>query len=109
MSDEFVCGPIMVRLNILARSGDSVPPHRHNFAHASVGIEGLMLVRLSYSDGRCQEIHKLNPGVFINIPAEAEHEIIALVDNCRFACLFPHRNAQGQVVETAADWHPGYY
>ena len=105
---EVPCGPVMIRRNELRNVGDECPPHTHNFDHATRGCDGLMLLRLTFPDGRVVE-QQLRPGTWANVPAEALHQVVALAPNSAFECIFPHRTPDGGVVDRYVDWSPAYH
>lgn len=96
---------VYARVNLLEKRGDITPTHAHPFAHVLVCGRGE--IGLSKIVDGLEHLTRLKPGAGANIAAGIEHTIIALQDNSGFACLFPHRNPQGEIVPEWTGWAPG--
>ena len=121
---EWVSGNNFFRPNPLARAGDKVHGHKHNFDHTTIVLTGAVRVRAVCPDGRViegdfysreyQKAHRDRfpadnpaPSHFL-VVAEVEHEITALVDETEFWCVYAHREPQGDVVQHYTGWGPAY-
>lgn len=104
---EFVCGNIFVRPNWLAKVGDQLPGHAHNFDHTTYVVTGSIRVRGVCPDGRVIE-KTFAAGQFCLIKADVEHTITALADDTLFHCIYAHRTPQGDVVQEFTGWEPAY-
>ena len=105
---EVASGNIFFRPNFLKKAGDKVDGHKHNFDHTTFFLPG----------GRFRVIARLNGVVIadeeITGPAirlilkDVEHEIIALVDDSVFFCVYSNRDPQGNVIERCEGYMPAY-
>lgn len=80
-------GPIVYRVMTFAEVGDSIPPHTHHFPHATIGVRGRVRVNLYYL-GVLAESVVLGPREGINVPADAEHEIVGEEPDSEGWCIF---------------------
>lgn len=104
---ELVCGNIFVRPNPLAKAGDRVDGHTHNFDHTTYVVKGAVHVRGVCPDGRVIE-RDFSAGDFCLIKAEVIHTITALMDDTLFHCIYAHRTPQGDVVQEFTGWGAAY-
>ncbi len=80
-------GPIVFRVMLFPEVGDSIQPHTHHFDHATIGVRGRVQVNL-YTGGVLTESRILSPREGINVPAEAEHEIVGIDPGSEAWCVF---------------------
>lgn len=79
---EVACGPLKIRRMSFTDVGHVVTAHTHDFDHVTFCTVGAVRVNL---DGVETD---LVPGAFVNVPADAEHEITGLVANSEALCVF---------------------
>jgi hypothetical protein len=118
---EYAMGPIFIRENRLARAGDKVHLHKHNFAHVSVVERGsAFIVKLAerVDEKGVTLVDSEGAPILIKI-AEREfkavsrflvdsnewHEITALEDNTLVSCEFTHRSPDGEVLQQYGGWY----
>jgi quercetin dioxygenase-like cupin family protein len=101
---EWASGNIYIRDNPLAKAGDKVAGHKHNFDHTSYVVHGSVHVRAVLPDGRIIE-RDFYAGQWFLVKKDVEHEITALEDRTLFHCIYSHRNPQGDVVQEHDGWH----
>lgn len=116
---EMVSGNIFIRRNRLAKVGDFIKGHKHNFDHTSFVYKGAVKVELlSPIDGvTYKSIHpspyfadkiiledgyKFGPHHFF-CRARVHHLITALADDTEFDCVYAHRNGANEIVQTYED------
>lgn len=93
---EYALGNIYLRDHTLT-AGEAIPPHRHNFDHATLVVLGTFRVSRTAPDGRTS-VATLSAGDALLVPAEDLHTIECLEDG-RVMCIYAHRDAQGRVVQ----------
>jgi len=104
---EWVSGNVFIRPNALPRAGDAVQGHTHNHDHTTIVFKGAVHVRAVLPNGAVIERDFTAPAHFL-VRADVEHEITALADDTVFWCVYAHRTAQGDVVQTATGWEEAY-
>lgn len=104
---EFISGNVFIRPNAMPKAGDVCDGHTHNFDHTTIVFKGAVHVRKVSPDGTVMEKDFRAPD-FLLIRAEDRHEITALEDGTEFWCVYSHRNAQGEVTQTATGWEKAY-
>jgi hypothetical protein len=104
---EWVSGNIFIRPNTLPKVGDVTHGHTHNFDHTTVVFRGAVHVRATLPNGAVIERDFTAPAHFL-VRADVEHEITALADDTVYWCVYAHRDAQGDVVQTNTGWHEAY-
>lgn len=88
------CPPIVYRVMRFAEPGDTVPRHTHNFAHATIGVRGLVRVNL-YREGALEATATLGPRESLHVPADAEHEVVSIAPDSEAWCVFVDRGTDG--------------
>lgn len=104
---EIVSGNIFIRPNPLAKKGEKVDGHKHNFDHTTFVIRGSVHVKAKLPDGTIKE-KDFEAGDHFLVRAEVEHEIEALEDNSLFYCIYSHRDPQGKITQVNDGWSPAY-
>lgn len=113
---EVAMGPMFIRYNLLEKTGDEVMFHKHNFAHVSQIRRGSAhVVKLAEVAGQTNldgtpMLIKIAERDFASVSeflveANEWHEITALEDNTEIACMFTHRNPNGDVVQVYNGWN----
>lgn len=108
---EWVSGNIFIRPYPLALAGDRCMGHKHNFDHTTIVFKGAVHVRAGLPDGSVIERdfgEGMSNGRHFLVKAEVEHEIVALVDNTEFWCVYSHREPQGEVIQHYDGWDTAY-
>lgn len=95
---EQVSGNIYIRPVRLAKEGDILPGHKHNFDHTTFVISGRVKVVATCDEG-CHWEKEFDSGEFFLVKKDWKHQITALTDGVRFACIYSHRTPQGEVTE----------
>lgn len=98
---------IFIRPNKLAKAGEFVKGHKHNFDHTTIVFTGAVHVRAELPDGRIIERDFEAPSFFV-VRKLVEHHITATKDATEFWCVYAHRTAQGDVVERYTGWEDAY-
>lgn len=107
-------GPLAIRTPTgVMMQGEVVNGHAHEFDHVTVCLAGAIRVHYVIDGKRfITEIwaaSKDKPRQFMcNIRAGIEHELEALEDNTQYGCFYPHRKANGEVVEEYTGWLHAY-
>lgn len=104
---ELTSGNIFIRKNPLAKAGDFVEGHKHNFDHTTVVFRGAVHVKAMLPNGTVIERDFVAPSHFL-VRADVEHEITATADDTEFWCVYSHRNAQGDVIQEDNGWGAAY-
>lgn len=104
---ELASGNVFIRKNPLAKAGDFVDGHKHNFDHTTIVFKGAVHVKATLPNGTMIERDFIAPAHFL-VRADVEHEITAMADDSEFWCVYSHRNAQGDVVQDANGWGAAY-
>lgn len=93
---EWICGPLLFRsADEPMPAGAEVPFHAHDFPHATLIIAGEFDVTVGDAQPR-----RMLAGETVAVPAHAEHTLIARRDGSQYVCCWPHRNWQGEIVDT---------
>lgn len=72
--------------------------HGHNYAHTTMWFQGSIASKCFLDPSNpVEQIHRALS--FQNIPAKVIHEFIALTPHAMGACVFPHRDYKGNIVE----------
>lgn len=96
---------VYARVNLLEKRGEITPTHAHPFGHTvvcgrgEIGLEKVV-------NGR-RHLARLRAGMGAWVAAGVRHSMVALEDGSGFACLFPHRTPDGEIVEQWTGWPPG--
>lgn len=104
---EWINGNIYIRSNKLAKAGDKVEGHTHNFDHTTIVFKGAVHVLAKLPNGATIERRfgeGQDHGRHCLIKAEVEHEITALVDDTEFWCVYSHRTPQGEISQVWTGW-----
>lgn len=104
---EWVSGNVFIRPNQLAKAGDQVHGHKHNFDHTTIVFTGAIHVKARLPNGETIERDFHAPSHCL-IRAGVEHEITAIEDGTEFWCVYSHRDAQGRVSQVHTGWHEAY-
>lgn len=130
---EIVSGNIFIRRFTIAKAGEGVVGDLHNFDHTTFVTRGRVLARkkrrVEDAFGRPVMVMVRDPitgepvevqqwlveaerefvaGEHFLIEANKKHDIIGLDDDTRFACIYSHRNTQGEIVQQYDGWTPAY-
>jgi hypothetical protein len=107
---DLALGNIYVRPNILAKKGDKVDGHTHNFPHVSYVCRGRVKITRTKPNGdrRTVSVSSTDDYPFVLILAEDTHELEAEEDNSMFHCLYAHRTPQGDVIQEYTGWNDAY-
>lgn len=111
MSTDLVSGNIYVRQMVLAKDGDIIDGHGHNFDHTTyIPRGGARFDLLGETDEVLKTVVKrATDGYnFILIRAGVRHRITATEDNTLLHCVYAHRNPQGDIVQEYDGWTPAY-
>ena len=87
-------GNIWVRQNLLEKTGDSHPGHKHNFDHVSLLTSGKVRVTIKGYPPK-----EFTAPTFIVIKKEHTHTFEALADNTLWYCVFALRDINGDVTD----------
>ena len=104
---ELALGNIYVRPNHLAKVGDRLAGHRHNFDHVTLVTQGAIHIDATLPDGTTRQLD-LDAGGFCVIKAEVLHAITATAAHTEFLCIYAHRDPQGRVVQEFTGWEEAY-
>lgn len=111
MNTEYVSGNIFVRQMVIAKAGDRIAGHKHNFDHTTYIAHGSARIqRLNDQGVVVKEIVKTSSQGFnwLLIKAGVEHVIIAEQDNTIVHCIYSHRDPQGEIILQYDGWTPSY-
>lgn len=95
----------------LAKKGDFVVGHQHNFPHDTYVLRGAFLFEFLDKLDRVigsTIIRATDECPWVLIKAERVHRITALEDDSRGHCLYANRTPQGDVVQEYTGWPPAY-
>jgi len=104
---EYASGNIFLRRVRLAKAGDVLPGHTHNFDHTTFVSLGRIHVLVDCPCGKQKE-QEFGPGEHFLVKADHRHTITALTDDVQFHCIYAHRNPQGEVVQEFTGWMEAY-
>jgi quercetin dioxygenase-like cupin family protein len=104
---EFQCGNIYVRPSGVLAAGSVTGGHEHNFDHTTYIVSGAVRIKRIAPDGH-SNVQDFSAGEWTLIRAQDHHEIVSLIDGTVFHCIYSHRNAQGEVVQTNEGWTKSY-
>lgn len=104
---EWVSGNVFIRSNPLAKAGDKVEGHTHNFDHTTIFFRGRFEVRATLPDGQ-MVVREFTAPDHCLIRAEVTHEITALEDDSEFWCVYAHRDPQGRIHQAYTGWEEAY-
>lgn len=114
---EYASGNIYIREMRLAKNGDAIDGHTHNFDHTTYLLSGSVHIerRPAGPDGKPltdkADVITLRAepgGNFALIEAHYHHKITALEDGCLLHCVYAHRSPQGEVVQSPNGWTEAY-
>lgn len=100
-------GGFGVREGMLAKAGDALETHAHNFDHVTYCRDALRYEQLDAEGNVVRTVDKPRGG-WVLVKAGVRHRLTALVDNCRYDCLYVHRTPDGEIVDEYDGWMPGY-
>lgn len=104
---EQVSGNVFLRHIRLARVGDRVEPHTHNFDHTTFVIAGRIHAVVDCPCGKRKE-QDVAPGEHFLVKADWLHSFTALTPDVHAVCIYAHRTPQGEVVQDATGWYGAY-
>lgn len=107
MRVEWVSGNIYIRPNTLAKKGDGVNGHAHNFDHTTIVFRGSIHVKAKLPNGQIIERDFDSPSHFL-VKADVHHQITALEDDTEFWCVYSHRTPRGEIVQNFDGWGKAY-
>lgn len=91
-------GNVVVRTLVFDYPGHTLPGHKHNYAHANMILKGSVRLTVVEENGRSyQRIHKA--GDWLEVPAEATHELVALETGTVAYCIFAVRDKDGEIAD----------
>lgn len=101
MTDIAVAGPIAIRRFVLEHECQELQGHKHNYDHTTLVLRGSIRVSYSYQhEGKeVSGSHDYSIGESFVVKAEVEHTIKSLEPNSMYACIFSHRDFDGNVVQ----------
>lgn len=105
---EWASGNIYIRPITLAKKGQKIAGHKHNFDHTTIIFTGSVHVRGVCPDGRIIERDFEAPSHFL-VLKDVEHEITALEDGTTYWCVYSHRTPQGEVTQEYNGWSSGQF
>lgn len=100
MTDATLLGPLALREFDLPAACQESHGHAHNYDHVTFVQAGA--IRVYYRRPGEDHEHEsivFRAGEFALILANVEHRIKALEPGTKYACVFPHRDADGLVVQ----------
>lgn len=98
---EIISGNIFIRPVKLAKAGEQVGGHTHNFDHTTIFLKGTVHIKVTDPSCGCvTECDRTAPG-YLLIKADRIHELTALTDDVEFWCVYAHRDANRDVVQVA--------
>jgi hypothetical protein len=109
---EYASGNIFLRRVQLAKAGDVLHGHTHNFDHTTFVVRGAVRV-VATCEGGCMKpkVQDFGEGQEFRhflVQKHWTHEITALTDDVEFYCIYSHRTPQGDVVQDATGWREAY-
>ena len=108
---EWISGNIFIRPFKMAKAGDAMDGHYHNFDHTTLIVAGAFKCEATLEDGRVVErfFGEGQPhGRHCLIKARVRHRFIALFDNSEGMCVYSHRTPQGEVSLVNTGWDDAY-
>lgn len=115
---EWVSGNVFIRPIALAKAGEKMDGHTHNFDHTTIVFTGAVRVvkrrPTNQMDASGRPImvvvseKNLKAPASILIEANAHHEITAIENNSVLWCVYSHRDPQGDVVQEYNGWQAAY-
>lgn len=95
---EVASGNLFIRKVRLARAGEQVGGHTHNFDHTTIFLRGRVSLHTFDPECGCKHDYECKPGDHFLTKATVIHELTALEDDCEFWCVFPYDGTQASVV-----------
>lgn len=108
---EYISGNIYIREGVLAKKGDFVDGHTHNFDHTTYIAHGSIKVEQLDDKGNVlKEAVKSSSTTknWVLIKKDVVHRLTAMEDNSIYHCIYSHRTPQGDVVEEYDGWQSSY-
>lgn len=96
---EHVSGNVFIR-PVLGNVGTNVGGHTHNFDHTSIVIKGAICVLFVDESGVTIDSKVFIEGQWFLVKAKVRHFIECLENETMFLCVYSHRDAQGDVVQS---------
>ena len=107
LSDDMrVVGPLTFRVFRLV-AGREIIPHTHNFGHTTLVMVGTVEASIDKGDGTDPVTQRFTAPDAFAARAEWLHGMRAITD-CEVWCAYPHRNADGEVVEEYSGFTGAY-
>lgn len=104
---EFTLGNLQIRPVKLAKAGDTIDGHEHEFDHTTFVWKGRVHIHATCKEGCNKEGEFAVPSAVL-IKKEWRHTITALEDDTEFWCVYSHRTPQGDVVQEWNGWDTAY-
>ena len=104
---EWISGNIFIRPMRLALAGDKIDGHTHQFDHTTIFFRGAFRVHATLPSGAVIQRDFAAPAHCL-IRSDVTHEIVALVDDSEFWCVYSHREPQGDVSLVNTGWDAAY-
>lgn len=100
-------GGFGVREGVLAKAGDVVETHAHNFDHITYCRAPMRYEQLDDAGNVVRSVDKPSGG-WVFVKAGVKHRLTALVDNCRYDCIYVHRTPDGEISDEHDGWIGAY-
>lgn len=107
--ETIVGGNIFIRKGTIAKAGEFVEGHKHNFDHVTIIRRGRFLIEQLDDDHNV--VRSVERGAIdghVLIKAGVEHKLTALEDDSVYWCIYAHRTPQGEIVEQYDGWEQSY-
>lgn len=104
---EFTLGNLQIRPVHLAKAGDVIDGHEHEFDHTTFVWKGRIHIHAVDKEG-CSKEGEFSVPSAILIKKNWAHTITALEDDTVFWCVYSHRTPQGDVVQEWNGWDTAY-
>lgn len=102
--DEQEISGVWLRPMRLAKAGDKIDGHTHNYGHAMIVTSGSYNIKGKFPDGSDAFEVNLKQHEFYDIDKDIQHEITALEDNSSHYCIFPSRFPTGIIAGKNTRW-----
>lgn len=98
-------GNVFIRRIELDYRGQTLPGHKHNYDHATFVGKGRVRVKWTSPTDGSVRFRELEGPDWFEVPAHADHEIVALSNGCVCFCVFAVRDESGEVAEFITEQH----
>ena len=104
---EWASGNIFIRPVTLAKAGDVMDGHEHEFDHTTIVFTGRVHIHATCKEG-CDKEGEFSAPSHALIRKDWRHTITALEDNTVFWCVYSHTTPQGEISQVYDGWAPAY-